>query len=111
MTDRNTAKTVHGEIEYETVTCDSCGNEILQSDAKRFVIGDHVRTKSWSGSGDELEFRNYTMGWACEICQNNGPVEFPESLFGSVDKDALGILLLKLSLALFMLYIMVVVFV
>jgi len=75
---KNKAATAHGEVEYETVTCDSCDSEILKSEAKRFVIGDYVRTDTWTHKGDELEFRDYTMGWACEYCRESGPVAYPQ---------------------------------
>jgi hypothetical protein len=68
MTDTETrqAATVHGEVEYEVVECDSCGTEILADEANDFTIGDRV-------------------GVACDLCVEKGPSGFPmsdgESLF------------------------------
>jgi len=54
-----TAETVHGSVEYETVECASCGNETVKDDAKDFQIGDRE-------------------GKACEHCYKEGPISFPE---------------------------------
>jgi len=56
-----TAETVHGSIEYQTIECDSCGNETVVDDAKDFQIGDRE-------------------GKACEHCYQNGPISFPEKV-------------------------------
>ena len=53
-----TTPTPYGEIEFETVECDSCGDELLEKNAKEFTIGDRE-------------------GLACEYCTENGPIDFP----------------------------------
>lgn len=81
MTNQRKAVTAHGEVPYETVECDSCGNEVAKDDAEKFVIGDHIHTDKWSHKGDELEFKNYRTGWACEYCKGD-PAGFPSTRVG-----------------------------
>lgn len=57
-------ETVYGNVEVETVECDSCGNEILKEEANTFEIGDGA--DAWSG-------------WACDLCVSEGPIEFPNN--------------------------------
>ena len=81
MSNKRKATTVHGEFEYETVECSSCGNEVAKDDAQRFVIGDVVEREDWRAIGKiEYNFAPASMqtGWACEYCQNDGPIDFPE---------------------------------
>lgn len=62
MTDKTItreAETAHGRIEYETVKCDSCGNEVLPDDTVDFKIGSRE-------------------GVACEHCHEEGPLSFPD---------------------------------
>lgn len=73
MTDRNTAATAHGSVEYETVTCDSCGNEVVKDDAYRFAIGGYER--NFIGT-HEFDADAATVGWACEFCRDD-PAGYP----------------------------------
>ena len=57
-TETRQAATVHGEVEYEVVECDSCGAEILADEANDFTIGDRE-------------------GVACDLCVGEGPSDFP----------------------------------
>lgn len=53
--------TAHGEVTYETVECDSCGQSVKKDDAYVVLIGD--RTKSpWHIEGKRAELH------ACEHC-------------------------------------------
>ena len=49
------AITQHGEIEYETVECDSCGNEMMEGDEISYVLGEIKKSNYWSHRG-EFEF-------------------------------------------------------
>jgi len=59
-TETRQAATVHGEVEYEVVECDSCGAEIPADEANDFTIGDRE-------------------GVACDLCVEEGPSGFPTS--------------------------------
>jgi len=110
MSQQQKTVTAHGEVEYETVECDSCGNIIPKEDGKRFVIGEFNRKDSWTHKGDELEFESYRMGWCCPFCETD-PAGFPNTRMGGWFLDlhpavqwaiavALGVLLLAgLSIA------------
>jgi len=81
MTDTKVAPTVHGDVEYETVTCASCEREVAKDNAKRFYIGNEIQYKDWSTlERIEVEFDRSTVrrGWACEYCAENGPVQYPQ---------------------------------
>lgn len=67
-TTTQTVETAHGTVEYETVACDSCGQEIHEDDAREFTIGDRE-------------------GVACEHCVDEGPAEFP-----ALDRDFDGLI-------------------
>jgi len=76
MTKQNRAVTAHGEVEYETVECDSCESEVMKSEAKRIVVGDLKDTVHWSHkSTKEFHFDNstYATGWVCQYC-SDGPL-------------------------------------
>jgi len=73
------APTAHGEIEYETVTCASCDNEVAKQDAEYFVIGDLQNRTGYSAlNKQKFEFAddNVRTGWACPYCADD-PVKFP----------------------------------
>jgi hypothetical protein len=42
------AITQHGEVEYETVKCDSCGNEVVEGEELSYVIGEIRSSSYWS---------------------------------------------------------------
>lgn len=75
------ATTAHGEVEYETVECSSCGNEIPKDEASRFIIGDCAGVDKWSHRGDEWEFTSYRTGWACPYCRDD-PAGYPTARIG-----------------------------
>ena len=50
MPKRN-ATTAHGDIQYETVVCTSCENEVPEPDAHRVVIGDVQSTRRYGALG------------------------------------------------------------
>lgn len=67
MTTRTeTVETVYGDVEVSLVDCDSCGNPVRKRDAVEFSIGDRD-------------------GWACEHCEEEGPLSFPERMDTSTD--------------------------
>lgn len=55
----HTINTAYGSTEIKTYDCDSCGNTVPYDETVEFTIG--VR-----------------KGRACEICEDTGPVSFPE---------------------------------
>jgi len=61
MTETKTVETEYGTAEIEVVDCDSCGNTVGKEQATQFTIGDRE-------------------GWACEYCEKNGPLTFPEKV-------------------------------
>jgi hypothetical protein len=61
MTETKQVQTEYGIAEIEVVDCDSCGNTVGKEQAKQFIIGDKE-------------------GWACEHCEQNGPISFPEKV-------------------------------
>lgn len=77
---RETAPTVHGEVEYETVECASCGERVAKKNASRFVIGDlysgrEIRRRP--GKYTRIHFEHGpNMGWACDYCKDD-PIRFP----------------------------------
>jgi len=80
-TKTKTATTAHGEVKYETIECESCGNEAAKSEASRFIMMHDIRdTTTWlhDGGYKEFEVYDYTEGWACQYCTNS-PASFPEN--------------------------------
>jgi len=65
MSEKQTAVTAHGEVEYEVVKCDSCGNMVLPENTAEFTIGDRE-------------------GVACEHCVDEGPASFPGSTYNKL---------------------------
>lgn len=59
MTKTVTEQTVHGEITYQTVACDSCGQDVMEDEANKFTIGNRE-------------------GYACDVCVEEGPAGFPQ---------------------------------
>ncbi|SIR99934.1 hypothetical protein SAMN05421858_5080 [Haladaptatus litoreus] len=106
MSQKQKTTTVHGDVEYETVECSSCGNEVAKSQACYFVIGEktnHLRSRN------RVNFKNgYITGWACQYCAD-GPVGFPEAgsvrervmkWFYSLDNDERGFILMFATMSL-----------
>lgn len=74
---KQTTPTVHGDVEYETVECDSCGNELAKESADRLIVGDVDRIRTSDYRPDEIRFNSYTLGWVCPYC-NSDPASFPD---------------------------------
>lgn len=68
-----TAETIHGSVEYETVECSSCGQEIAKEDALVFAIG---RGKKERYGGVKIKAKK--QGYACDHCADN-PIAFPRA--------------------------------
>ena len=70
--------TAHGEVEYETVECDSCGEQVAREAATSIVVGDVKEKAPLNG----LDYSRYKFhgtpaeGWVCEYCQDD-PAGFP----------------------------------
>jgi len=65
-TKTKTVQTEYGDVEIDVVECDSCGIDVRKDKAKDFNIGQRE-------------------GYACEMCEQNGPVSFPESTVNGFD--------------------------
>lgn len=99
-----TQPTAHGEIEYETVECDSCGTELLKDEAFGFIVFDQDKLKksrSWNHFHEwNVYDGGYKTGWACPYCYDAAPVDFPRirsaserlnALYESVFVDDMGV--------------------
>ena len=85
-TKTETVATQFGNVEVETVDCDSCGATIKKENAKKFVIGDFdetVNTKSTSRVSYRFEEGTANDGWACEYCRDEGPASYPRPISAS----------------------------
>jgi len=73
-----TVDTVQGEVSYETVTCQSCGDEIAKEGATRCVIGEIKDEKYWSHKkSTDIEFEGRPhSGWLCDFCHEE-PAAYP----------------------------------
>lgn len=69
MSPTKTAQTVHGEVQYETVECSSCGEEVAKDEAFEFEMRKDV--------DGIYRSKVNRKGWACEYCANEGPINFP----------------------------------
>ena len=105
MSNIESVETEHGEVEYETFTCVSCGETFQQSDVHDVVTGDLVWAKPRIIKGVEMEFdAGYTRGYICDECLDN-PNEYPhkpENIFKSFVFDvflAINILLFFMQVA------------
>lgn len=79
MTDVETIQTPYGEVEFQTVECDSCGESIRKENAQRFLIGDIHRTRT-KFNRRVVHFKkdcNPVVGWCCEYCRDAGPIDYP----------------------------------
>lgn len=70
MTNTETVSTKYGEVEVEVVTCDSCGQEIKESEALRFTVEDDAGSGHYSHTINE--------GSICKHCANN-PIDYPRT--------------------------------
>lgn len=78
--ERTTLTPQGDEVNYETVTCSSCDNEVAKQNATRFVMGDVHKKQEWRTLGHiDYEFKTGTIreGWACEYCRDEGPISLP----------------------------------
>ncbi len=77
MTEKRKVETIHGEVEYKTVECCSCGNKVRKETASYFVVGDKRKKRSrydyW-----RIDMNSFTDGWCCSQCRENGPIGFPQ---------------------------------
>lgn len=65
-TKSQTAMTAHGDVEYDTVSCTNCGNELLTDDA--VFVGVGLSEQSCSGLCDET-YETYRRSVPlCEFC-------------------------------------------
>lgn len=72
--------TAYGDVEIETVECDSCGDEVPKEDASDFLVGDIRQTNHWHHkSAVEFEVSDTTLrrGYLCSYCEDRGPLSTP----------------------------------
>jgi hypothetical protein len=69
---QRTATTAYGEVEYETVQCESCENEVAKEDALALAVGDIYKKRVWSHSNERKYYFNddsdFYEGWLCPYC-------------------------------------------
>ena len=81
MSERETAVTVHGEVEYETVECVSCGESVAAEHTTSVIVGDVSHIKHWSHTADEYQFGNgMDRGKLCEYCRDD-PAAYPSGRY------------------------------
>ncbi|MDS0258537.1 hypothetical protein NDI56_03815 [Haloarcula sp. S1CR25-12] len=70
--------TAHGEVTYATVECTSCGNEVLDTEAKHVFVGDYGGeiTRSYRDY-DRVKLKDYSHGRLCPHCVDEGPARLP----------------------------------
>jgi len=77
MSERETAVTIHGEVEYATVECSSCGETVAAEHATSVIVGDVTNIESWGHQPDQYEFGNgKERGKICEYCRDD-PAAYP----------------------------------
>jgi hypothetical protein len=69
---KETALTEHGEVEYTTVTCDSCNEDVVKTSALRFAIGN----PKWDGLDYTFYETESSIGWVCPHCRDE-PIGYP----------------------------------
>ena len=74
MTDMKTIQTAYGDVEIETVDCDSCGQTIGKEDARRFGLTSEEQAPNVRINETER------CGYACSHCVDEGPISFPPSV-------------------------------
>lgn len=75
MTDRQTTPTAYGDVEYETVECDSCGNDVLKKDASTFVVGECTSQRDrYTGKQFRFKDSDCATGWICPYCRDEGGI-------------------------------------
>jgi hypothetical protein len=112
-TDRKTVATPHGEVEYETVVCDSCGSETRKDDAYRFLlISELKRERSFSTYAEfRINKSEYADGWACPYCADAEPIDYPgRGYFQRVRSELGSDALVALAIVLSVLCVLIVVF-
>lgn len=76
-TKTRTSTTALGEVQYETVECNSCEQEVMKKEASRFYAGTVRKEKAWRHRGvKEVEFdnRSYHSGWLCPYCLDDDDI-------------------------------------
>lgn len=73
-----TAKTIHGEVEYETATCTNCNAEVMKSDA--IYVGLDLKKRSCNGICNQ-KYESYKKTKPlCEYCADS-VLEYDGGLF------------------------------
>jgi hypothetical protein len=98
--------TEHGEVEYKTKECTSCGNKVVEEEAYVAIIGDVKNRRYRSGQG-EYEFTlnsDYYKAPLCPYCaeSENINLDLSDSMM-SILVFLTGMLLLVALLILFVL--------
>lgn len=72
--------TGEGEVEYETVICTSCGDEVAKQNCTNVIVGDITDERHWSFGKHKYTFRDDrpAEGWLCEYCHEE-PAAYPQN--------------------------------
>lgn len=62
------ALTAHGEVEYETIECATCGNKEMKKKSQQFLLGDIKKKYDWKGHDEFHVYDGYITGHLCEYC-------------------------------------------
>lgn len=88
------AETIHGEVEYDTVTCCSCDNEVLPENTKEVIV---IQDEGTKRKTDRLNYTRYELyddkheiRNICSYCTDQGPLTVPDWL---VTEEKIAILL------------------
>lgn len=75
---KRSVQTTEGEVEYDTVVCSSCGDEMTKQGTARVVIGQIKEEGYWrhkDSTNMEFEGRPH-KGWLCDVCHET-PTAYP----------------------------------
>jgi len=76
--DTKTVDTVHGTVDYETVKCSSCDNEVHTDMAADYLVGKLEGQRSgWGGQQYEFDQATLQRGYLCPHCVDAGPINTP----------------------------------
>ena len=66
--------TIHGNVEYETATCDCCQHEVVKEETTKAYLGTPVRSRSY-GSKLKLEYQMPHVDTLrfCSVCAEEEP--------------------------------------
>ena len=81
MSERETAVTVHGDVEYETVECESCGERVAATHATDVIVGEVTNVSEYTSISNRYKFANgMNRGQLCDYCRDD-PAAYPSGRY------------------------------